>query len=135
MWFRKLLHIFVMVISIFVCSSFGQESFIVKPKNKPEPKVALEDCMSNILDEQKLLTRIESYGCAIKAYELNWVDQVFNEQKNAFLKKASNEQLQKLTHEQQQFKVECQKFEQAAHRYRDFIVHFEQELTSVKSSK
>lgn len=126
---------FVLTIALTFYNSFGEESFIVKQKNKSEPKVTLEDCMGTILDEQQLLTRIDLYSGTIKTYELNWAKQIFNEQKNALLKKASAQQLQQLAQEQQKFKQKCQEFEQAARQYRDFLAHFEQELSSEKSRK
>jgi hypothetical protein len=119
----------IIIFSISINIAFSEESFIVKPKNKAEPKVTLEDCMSAILDEHQLLARIELHGSAIKMRELNWVEQIFNESKNAFLKKKSAQQLQKLAQEQQKFKQECQKFEHAARQYQDFLAQFEQELS------
>jgi|GEM_PF-3363378 hypothetical protein len=129
----KACSFFVLTIALMFYNSFGEESFIVKPKNKSEPKVTLEDCMGTILDEQQLLARIEAYSGAIKVRELEWAEQIFNERKNGVLKKASKQQLQKLADEQQQFTQACQKFEQASRQYRDFLAQFEQELVSTKT--
>lgn len=132
----KMTNIFILLIILLIpCVIGGDDSFVVKSKKKSEPKVTLEDCMSNILDEHQSCARINVYGGTIQAYQLNWVEQIFNEEKNAFLKKASQEQLQKYLQEQQLFKDACQQFEQASRTYKDFITRFEQEVSGAKASK
>ena len=121
----------IIILSCSIIAANNSDSFIVA-KKKSEPKVTAEDCCHEILMAHKTSARIDQYGGQIKGIELTWAEDFFDDEKNALLKKATQEELKECYRIEQKRNKLLEDFEKGLREIRDELKELEQIIMTQK---
>lgn len=107
------------ILGIIFFGGIFAESFVVESKKKKQQKIFAEDCCHQILVAHKTISRIDQYNGQIKGIELTWAEDFFDDAKNALLKLATQDKLQKCFALFQKHNAALERFEKELREIRD----------------
>ena len=120
--------------TVFAITSLHADTFVVAPKKK-QSKITVEHICSSMMPENIICARINSLMGQNQAAGLSWIDDVMEEEKNALFNLATQEQLQKFNHAEQEYIAELEHFEKVQHARREFLKNWKQEVQAPKQKK
>lgn len=121
----------LIIFSCGIIAANNSDSFVVA-KKKSEPKVTAEDCCHEILVAHKTAARIDQYSGQIKGIELTWAEDFFDDEKNALLKKATQEELKECYRIMEKRNKLLESYEQGLRAIRDELKELEQKIMAPK---